>query len=370
MADTLKFGKRKPSKLSRSNKDVQETKDNNNPIVHSNENKIEKLSIDSDSLFLGRIICEGYNSIVHEALYQNVPVAVKIIQRRVTPATSSDSKGNFHREVRMLTRVKHDNLVKFIGASVEPDMLIVTELMKGGSLQKYLYDMRPCCPNLQTSISFALDIAQVMECLHANGIIHRDLKPSNLLLTEDHKKIKLADFGLAREETVKDMMTTEVGTYQWMAPELYSIDPLHRGEKKHYDHKVDVFSFSIVLWELLTNSTPFKGMSGIQAAYAVVNNRRPSLDDLPPDLVPLLESCWAEDPASRPEFKEIIVTLSNLLESLQVTQNTSTHQQIFELGTESPGTRRLMDKSGDLEGRKSRSSSPKFLRCFDKCFSN
>ncbi|KAF5205170.1 kinase [Thalictrum thalictroides] len=366
MADTLKFG-RKPSKLSRSNKDVQETKDNKNPIV---QNKIENLLIDPKNLFFRSIISEGPNSTVYEALYQKIPVAVKVIQPGITSATSSESKGRFVREVRMLTRVKHDNLVKFIGASMEPHMLIVTELMKGGSLHKYLYDMRPCCPDLQTSISFALDIAQVMECLHSNGIIHRDLKPSNLLLTEDQKKVKLADFGLAREETVKEMMTTEVGTYQWMAPELYSTVPLHRGEKKHYDHKVDIYSFSIVLWELLTNSTPFKGMSGIQAAYAVVNNQRPSLDDLPPDLVPLLESCWAEDPASRPEFKEIIVTLSNFVESLQLTQNPRTHQQNFELGTDSPGTRSLVDKSGDLDGRKSRSSSPKFLRCFDKCFSN
>lgn len=153
--------------------------------------------------------------------------------------------------------------------------MVVTELMKGGTLQKYLWSIRPNCPDLKLSLSLALGISQAMEYLHANGIIHRDLKPSttlytlqfscscrwcdfgitkelqlikhlkyesawrsnsllgnfywsvkfsaltagNLLLTEDKKMIKLADFGLAREEAA-DEMTAEAGTYRWMAPEV------------------------------------------------------------------------------------------------------------------------------------------------------
>jgi serine/threonine protein kinase len=89
-----------------------------------------------------------------------------------------------------------------------------------------------------------------------------------LLLTANRKKLKLTDFGLAREETVTEMMTAETGTYRWMAPELYSTVTLQRGEKKHYTNKVDVYSFGIVLWELLTNKMPFEGMSNLQAAYA------------------------------------------------------------------------------------------------------
>lgn len=119
----------------------------------------------------------------------------------------------------------------------------------------------------------------------------------NLLLMEDKKQIKLADFGLAREE-ITDEMTCEAGTYRWMAPEvlvfivsdihealifqlcpiltssifqLYSRDPLPVGVKKHYDHKVDVYSFSIVVWELLTNRAPFKGRPNITVAYATAN---------------------------------------------------------------------------------------------------
>lgn len=115
-------------------------------------------------------------------------------------------------------------------------------------------------------------------------------------MTADHKIVKLADFGLAREESLTEMMTAETGTYRWMAPEvgtlsfkskhlfliisllyqkinyvwwqLYSTVTLRHGEKKHYNHKVDAYSFAIVLWELIHNKLPFEGMSNLQAAYA------------------------------------------------------------------------------------------------------
>ena len=121
-------------------------------------------------------------------------------------------------------------------------------------------------------------------------------RAANLLLTAAQSTVKLVDLGLAREETLTEMMTAKTGTYRWMAPEvstaficvsfwilnflgyylliypgisqLYSTVTLRHGEKKHYNHKVDVYSFAIVLWELLHNKLPFEGMSNLQAAYA------------------------------------------------------------------------------------------------------
>lgn len=123
--------------------------------------------------------------------------------------------------------------------------------------------------------------------------------PGNLLFTEDKKQIKVADFGLAREE-IMDEMTCEAGTYRWMAPEvlvffsfsklclsqislflsnsnyyvkqLFSKEALKVGMKKHYDRKVDVYSFAIVFWQLLTNEIPFKGRDGITVGYATAAN--------------------------------------------------------------------------------------------------
>lgn len=75
-------------------------------------------------------------------------------------------------------------MLQFIGALVDPAMMIVTELMRGGSLQRHLREMYPKPLDLEFSISYALDISRAMEYLHANGIIHRDLKPGNLFSSE------------------------------------------------------------------------------------------------------------------------------------------------------------------------------------------
>eukprot|EP00252_Welwitschia_mirabilis_P001852 TRINITY_DN11805_c0_g1_i9.p1 TRINITY_DN11805_c0_g1~~TRINITY_DN11805_c0_g1_i9.p1 ORF type:complete len:326 (+),score=58.68 TRINITY_DN11805_c0_g1_i9:219-1196(+) len=255
--------------------------------------------------------------------YKEKIVAIKIIQRGDSTEERGKRERRFAREVTFLSRVQHKNLVKFIGAFKNSEMMVVvTELLVGGSLRKYLMDLRPKCIDIHTALSLALDIAQAMECLHKNGIIHRDLKPDNLLLTADQKKVKLADFGLAREETLTEMMTAETGTYRWMAPELYSTVTLKRGEKKHYDHKVDVYSFSIVLWELLTNRMPFEGMSNLQAAYAAAfKNARPSVENISEELAFILRCCWAEDPNLRPNFSQIVRMLSASLSSLPASES-------------------------------------------------
>ncbi|KAK4393640.1 Serine/threonine-protein kinase STY13 [Sesamum angolense] len=246
----------------------------------------KKLLIDVRELAIGPMISEGTYSVVYEGLYRSMPVAIKVIQADISAIMSPELQEKFIREVSMLSRVNHDNIVKLIGVAVEPTMMIITELMRG-----------------------------------------------NLLLTEDKRKIKLADFGLAREEADDDM-TTEAGTYRWMAPELFSVEALHLGIKKHYDHKVDVYSFSMVLWELLTNRTPFKGRNNIMVAYAAATNRRPSVDDIPPPLARLLQSCWAENPDHRPEFQQITVFLENFLRSICLPTNTSLNAPpgLFEAG--------------------------------------
>ncbi|KAK7252896.1 hypothetical protein RIF29_37157 [Crotalaria pallida] len=257
------------------------------------------LLVDNDKLTIGEIIGEGSNSIVYEGRYYGYPVAIKTIVPERTKEASTDCKARFQRE--------------FIGASVEPSMLIITELLEGGTLLKNMKRMSPMRLDFETCLSFALEISEAMEYLHANGIIHRDLKPSNLILTKDKKHVKLADFGIAREETDDDM-TSETGTYRYMAPELYSKSPLPRGAKKSYDRKADVYSFAMVLWSLIKNETPFKDRKDLMAAYAAANNMRPSLDDFPASLVSLVQSCWEEDPTLRPEFAEITKILSTLLQ--------------------------------------------------------
>ena len=116
--------------------------------------------------------------------------------------------------------------------------------------------------SLQKLIAFALDIARGMEYIHSQGVIHRDLKPENVLIDED-SHLKIADFGIACEEAVCDLLADDQGTYRWMAPEMI--------KRKSYGRKVDVYSFGLMLWELLTGTIPYEDMTPIQAAFAVVN---------------------------------------------------------------------------------------------------
>ncbi|KAI5080842.1 hypothetical protein GOP47_0004025 [Adiantum capillus-veneris] len=291
-----------------------------------------KWVIDPKLLFVGPRIGEGGQGKVYEGKYRNQSVALKLVHRNGTPEDVAKRESRFAREVTLLCRLQHKNLVKFIGACKEPTvMVVVTELLHGGSLKKFLMSIRPKRLDQRIAIKFALGIAEAMECLHSHGIIHRDLKPDNVLLTNDQKTVKLVDFGLAREETLTEMMTAETGTYRWMAPELYSTVTLRNGEKKHYNQKVDVYSFSIVLWELLTNRMPFEGMSNLQAAYAAAfKGTRPSLSDslnLPDELVYIMQSCWAEDPNVRPNFTQVIRMLNTYLTTLPALEHSVPQMQ-------------------------------------------
>ncbi|KAG4911442.1 hypothetical protein JHK82_052038 [Glycine max] len=163
------------------------------------------------------------------------------------------------------------------------------------------------------------------------------------------------------------MMTAEMGTYRWMAPELYSTVTLRQGEKKHYNHKVDAYSFAIVLWELIHNKLPFEGMSNLQAAYAAAfKNTRPSAEDLPEELALIVTSCWKEEPNDRPNFSQIIQMLLQYLSTISppepVVPLQITSSENAVLPPESPGTSALMLGRDD-----SRETKGSFF-CFNQCY--
>ncbi|KAE8654350.1 ACT-like protein tyrosine kinase family protein isoform 2 [Hibiscus syriacus] len=157
---------------------------------------------------------------------------------------------------------------------------------------------------LPSLLKVAIDVSKGMNYLHQT-IIHRDLKAPNLLMDEN-EVVKVADFGVARVKAQSGVMTAETGTYRWMAPEVI--------EHKPYDHKADVFSFGIVLWELLTGKLPYECLTPLQAAVGVVQKGlRPIIPkNTNPKLAELLERCWQQDPTLRPDFSEIIETLQQI----------------------------------------------------------
>ncbi|KAI0563570.1 Serine/threonine-protein kinase [Gracilaria domingensis] len=233
---------------------------------------------------------------------------------------------DFRLEVSMLNKVRHPNIVLFLGAcTVPPQLCILTEFCHGGSLFAALRkrSWRQCL-SLQDLRSVARYIARGMRYLHACHIIHRDLKSQNLLLDRPVEDgcpvVKVADFGLSRQfrgigtvtGSVAGIMTSETGTYRWMAPEMIRHEP--------YNDKVDVYSFGVVLWELFSCEIPFAGMTPVQAAFAVADKHlRPKAESeyarrvkIPAAWEALIERCWHRDTHERPRFSEVLRVLDEM----------------------------------------------------------
>ena len=150
---------------------------------------------------------------------------------------------------------------QFVAACKKPPVFcIITEYMAGGSLRKYLHQQEPHSVPIELVLNLSLDIARGMSYLHSQGILHRDLKSENILLGQD-MSVKVADFGISCLESQCGSGKGFTGTYRWMAPEMI--------KEKHHTRKVDVYSFGIVMWEILTALVPFSDMTPEQAAVAV-----------------------------------------------------------------------------------------------------
>ncbi|KAI9098440.1 hypothetical protein K1719_025065 [Acacia pycnantha] len=270
------------------------------------EEKSGDWEIDRRLLKMGDRIASGSCGDLYHGVYLGQDVAVKILRSEHLNDALEDE---FAQEVAILRQVHHKNVVRFIGAcTTSPHLWIVTEYMPGGSLYDYLHKNRNML-NLSQLLKFAMDVCKGMEYLHRNNIIHRDLKTANLLM-DIHNVVKVADFGVARFLNQGGVMTAETGTYRWMAPEVINHQP--------YDQKADVFSFSIVLWELVTAKVPYDAMTPLQAALGVRQGLRPELPKQGhPKLIDLMQRCWEAIPANRPSFPEITVELENLLTEVE-----------------------------------------------------
>ncbi|MBA0774995.1 hypothetical protein Gotri_010161 [Gossypium trilobum] len=269
-------------------------------------------TVDLSQLFLGLRFAHGAHSRLYHGIYKEEAVAVKII--RVPDDDNGDLatrlEKQFDREVNLLSRLHHQNVIKFIAACRKPPVYcVITEYLSEGSLRAYLHKLDHKSLPLKKLIVIALEVARGMEYIHSQGVIHRDLKPENVLIDQDFH-MKIADFGIACEEAYCDLLADDPGTYRWMAPEMI--------KRKSYGRKVDVYSFGLMLWELVAGTIPYEDMNPIQAAFAVVNkNLRPVIPkDCPPAMRALIEQCWSLNPEKRPEFWQIVKVLEQFESSL------------------------------------------------------
>ncbi|XAR73720.1 Dual-specificity kinase [Bertholletia excelsa] len=258
--------------------------------------------IDANLLKFENKVGSGSFGDLYKGTYCSQEVAIKILKPE---RVNKDMLKEFAQEVFIMRKIRHKNVVQFIGACTQPpNLCIVTEFMSRGSIYDFLHKQKGVF-KLPALLKVALDVSKGMDYLHQNNIIHRDLKTANLLMDEN-EVVKVADFGVARVQAQTGVMTAETGTYRWMAPEVI--------EHKPYDHKADVFSFGIVCWELLTGELPYSYLTPLQAAIGVVRQGlRPTIPKhTHPKLVILLERCWQKKPTLRPNFSEIIEVLKQI----------------------------------------------------------
>lgn len=177
-------------------------------------------------------------------------------------------------------------------------MYFVSELMEETLLDVHARMHRlGAKPKSITICNFLIPVANAMMYMHSLELIHRDIKSNNILLSNQGETIKLSDFGLSRVVKGKEM-TSETGSYRWMAPEVI--------RHERYDHKCDVFSFAMLMYETITLSVPFSKFAPVEAAFEVARfARRPVLPPTTKDFEVLIEACWQQNSALRPEFKEI-----------------------------------------------------------------
>ena len=206
-------------------------------------------------------------------------------------------------DVHILTTLGvHSNVIRLYGVVFQDDScLIVTELVKEGSLHGYIHTEKNV-PSKEQKFYWMKGIASGMEFLHHHDVIHRDLKSGNILLGSN-MTAKLCDFGTARALDHTTAQTKPTGTYRWMAPEVAeSSDAL-------INKKCDVYSYAMVLYELVSLRLPFEGCSEMKAIFNAMKGERPNLPESDSECEPflrrLITASWDADPEVRPTFQDI-----------------------------------------------------------------
>ncbi|KAL4309240.1 hypothetical protein GQ457_01G030020 [Hibiscus cannabinus] len=258
-----------------------------------------------EELTIGEQIGQGCCGTVYHGLWYGSDVAIKIFPKL---EYSDDVIISFKQEVSLMKRLRHPNVLLFMGAVTSPQRLcIVTEFLSRGSLFRLL-QKHAAKLDWRRRVHMAMDIARGMNYLHHYNppIVHRDLKSSNLLVDKNWT-VKVGDFGLSRLKHATYLSSrTGKGTPQWMAPEVLRNEPSNE--------KSDVYSFGVVLWELVTGKIPWDGLNSVQviATVGFMNQRLEIPKELNPRWASIIESCFFGDPQSRPTFRELLDELRDL----------------------------------------------------------
>jgi serine/threonine protein kinase len=246
---------------------------------------------------------------VHKCSWLGHDVAVKQFH-------TSDNFHEFDKEARLMHSIQSFNCVRMYGACAQPRQAIVMEWMGGGNLREYLLQ-RPIAP-MHRRLSLFRQICAGLNSLHSHQphpIIHSDLKPSNILLDSTKKIAKIGDFGLSKMKASGGLKSSNAaGTILYQSPEILLWSSSSRPQ-------TDVFAMGLILWESLTGKNVWHDDGGTclsagQLISKYNKQERPPLsaipDDVEPDIVTLMQDCWAENPNHRPTAEELWKRMSAL----------------------------------------------------------
>ncbi|XP_062233459.1 uncharacterized protein LOC133930751 isoform X2 [Phragmites australis] len=256
-----------------------------------------------------RELGSGTFGTVYHGKWRGSDVAIKRINDRCFVGKASEQermRTDFWNEAGKLASLHHPNVVAFYGVVLDGpggSVATVTEYMANGSLQQALQRHEKIFDR-RRHLLIAMDVAFGMEYLHGKNIVHFDLKSDNLLvnLRDPQRPIcKVGDLGLSKVKCQTLISGGVRGTLPWMAPELLN------GSSSLVSEKVDVFSFGIVMWELLTGEEPYAELHYGTIIGGIVNNtlRPPVPESCDPQWRSLMEQCWSSEPSERPSFTEI-----------------------------------------------------------------
>ncbi|KAG5030305.1 hypothetical protein JHK87_013819 [Glycine soja] len=293
---------------------------------------VAEYDIPWEEIAVGERIGLGSYGEVYRGEWHGTEVAVK---KFLYQDISGELLEEFKSEVQIMKRLRHPNVVLFMGAVTRPPNLsIVSEFLPRGSLYRLIHR-----PNNQLDerrrLRMALDAARGMNYLHncTPVIVHRDLKSPNLLVDKNWV-VKVCDFGLSRmkHSTFLSSRST-AGTAEWMAPEVLrnelSDEKPQIASSSIIYGVCDVFSYGVILWELSTLQQPWGGMNPMQVVGAVgFQHRRLDIpDNVDPAIADIIRQCWQTlsdvlqlDPKLRPTFAEIMAALKPLQKPITVSQ--------------------------------------------------
>ncbi|ERN10415.1 uncharacterized protein LOC18438588 [Amborella trichopoda] len=267
-----------------------------------------------------RELGSGTFGTVYHGKWRGSDVAIKRINDRCfagKPSEQERLREDFWNEACKLANLHHPNVVAFYGVVLDGPggtVATVTEYMANGSLRQALQKSDKTLDR-RKRLLIAMDVAFGMEYLHGKNIVHFDLKSDNLLvnLRDPYRPVcKVGDLGLSKVKCQTLISGGVRGTLPWMAPELLN------GSSNLVSEKVDVFSFGIVMWELLTGDEPYANLHYGAIIGGIVNNtlRPPIPENCDPEWRSLMEKCWSSDPPERPSFTEVADMLRSMAASL------------------------------------------------------